>query len=110
MRLLRHLRPRFSLEALLAVMTSLCLWCGYSILWIRQRHAAFRDGISPRGALAEDTAAPARRLLWLLGEGGHTRIVVDTSLISETERDRLRRLFPEAEIREVDFSDPNGGY
>ncbi|QDT72963.1 hypothetical protein I41_21500 [Lacipirellula limnantheis] len=95
---------------MLVAITVLCLWCCYSLLWIRQRHAAFRDGVSPRGAFAEDTLTPAPGLLWLFGEGGHTRIVVDTSLISEPERARLRRLFPEAEIREVDFSDPDGGY
>jgi hypothetical protein len=95
---------------MLVVTTLLCLWCGYSLNWIRQRHVNFKDGMYPLGSFAEDTGTSAPGLLWLFGEGGVTRIVVDTNLISEPERDRLRQLFPEAEIREVDFSDPNDGF
>jgi hypothetical protein len=110
MKLSQLLRPRFTLRAVLVVMTLACLWCGYSLNWIRQRHVIFKEGLSPRGSFAEDTLTPAPAFLWLFGEQGVTRIVVDTSLISESERQRVRRLFPEAEIREVDFSDPDGGY
>lgn len=60
--------------------------------------------------LREDILTPAPSFLWLFGEHGATRIVVDTSLISKCECERVRQLFPEAEIREEDFSDPDGGY
>lgn len=97
-----YLRPRYSLRALLAVMTLLAAWCGYSVDWIRQRDAALDvehidvGMVSVTEWMNGPPAAPG--MLWLFGEEGYLRICFDINEGWEQEQRRLASLFPEAEI------------
>jgi hypothetical protein len=85
-------RPRFSLRAVLVVMTLLCLWCAYSMNWIRQRRQLIESSITTgRGHY---TRAPG--LLFLLGEPGYCDLHVDLEE-DDPEIDRIRAIFPEAQ-------------
>jgi hypothetical protein len=93
-------RLRFSIRAMLVATTLLCLWCGYSMNWIRQRHAAIASGcVTVLEGGAEDVPS-APRLLWLFGEAGYFGILVDAPTDEETAF--AVALFPEvAEVISV---------
>ena len=70
-------RLRFSIRAMLVATTLLCLWCAFSMNWIRQRRAAIVSGcVTVLEGRAEDVPS-APRLLWLFGEAGNFGIWVD---------------------------------
>lgn len=103
---LRNARPRFrfTLRAMLVATTLVCLALAYQLNWIRQRRAALSDGkitavqiLSELGELAQ---APG--VLRYFGEQGQPLIIVHARNAEEwsAERERLARLFPEAEIRQ----------
>ena len=95
-------RFRFSLRTLFVVVTVVCVWLGYQVNWIRQRHAFLaRDGAygtniqepaGPWGPASEVTVDPPWGL-WLLGEKGFGIVVV----LPEVESN-AKRLFPEADV------------
>jgi hypothetical protein len=97
-----HLRPRFSLRFLLVLITLLCLWCGYSVNWMRQRHEALDADDVDVGVMSVTEfmhgAPQAPGMLWLFGEEGYVRICVAESVEWEPVQQRLAALFPEAEI------------
>lgn len=105
-RRLRAARPRFrfTLRAMLVVTTLVCLALAYQLNWIRQRRAALADSsITAIQILGEmGDLAPAPGILRYFGEQGQPLIIVhgregDAWI---AERNRLARLFPEAEIRQ----------
>jgi hypothetical protein len=101
----------FSLRTLLVVMTAFCVWMGYHLNWIRQRHAFLSeqsavlaphlDGLT-NGEKSGYCLAPG--CLWLFGENGRNSVLVSTNSetphqIAPDDLERLRearRLFPEA--------------
>jgi hypothetical protein len=96
------LRPRFSLRALLVAMTFLCIWCGYSVNWIRERREALDAEYVDIGLMSvtEWMNGPPRApgMLWVFGEEGYLRICVDVNGDWGQLQRRLAALFPEAEI------------
>jgi hypothetical protein len=98
-------RLRFSIRAMLVATTLLCLWCGYSMNWIRQRRAAIASGcVTALEGRAEDVRS-APRLLWLFGEAGYFAILVDAPTDEETAS--AIALFPEVdEVISVVHEDP----
>lgn len=93
-------RFQFSLRTLLLVVTfasALMGWVGYSLNWIRQRHAVLED---ERFAIVDhfDDPRAAPSLLWLFGEDGMTYLICDKC--NREDRLVLQRLFPESEIRD----------
>jgi hypothetical protein len=115
-------RLRFSLRTLFVVVTVGCVWIGYSLNWIRQRHefldheVALRHKLPfqdhPNGnrytpnirtcAYGSETVAPS--MLWAFGGQGYEEMWVlaksdDVQELTDDDRRRARlarRLFPEA--------------
>jgi hypothetical protein len=90
---------QISLRTLMLLVTLLCAefaWLGYSLNWIRQRHAAFvseRFGKMDVG-FGQEIDAPS--FLWMFGELG----IPDIWCEKDTAENKatLRQLFPEAKI------------
>ena len=95
MQILSYLRPRYSLRALLVLMTALACFLWYHINWIQQRRAAIEDHLvfSIMFDGVGEQAAPG--LLWMFGEKGHHQLVV-IGLDDGPEVNRMRAIFPEA--------------
>jgi hypothetical protein len=107
---------QFSLGTMLIVVTVVCVWLGYELNWIGQRHAIIKDCYSH----VEDAglrAAPG--LLWLFGEPGYREIrpryytvnwyPLFTPQAAEEhrlERKRIRSLFPEVETIALELNPP----
>lgn len=90
----RHFQ--FSLRTLFALMTVLCIWLGYQLHWIRERHKALAELQQPTIVFFSQTPAPWS-LRWF--ERGVPSIVVDPDVARDAEKiGRLKRLFPEATI------------
>lgn len=92
-----YLRPRYSLRALLVVMTLLAIVMLYHLDWIRQRRELIESGEIDA---ISDTPVRAPGMLALFGEAGHAVISCGANA-DETEEEverRLAALFPEAEI------------
>lgn len=89
--------PRFSLRALLVLMTLLAIWCAYSVNWIRQRRELIASGITQPYATpnGKEVTKLAPGLLFLLGETGYHWINLDMP-DDGPEAERIRTLFPEA--------------
>ena len=96
----------FRLRTLLVLMVPLCgalAWVGFSLNWIRQRHDVLAAQIPLMGTglqLPNDCGAPGG--LWLFGETGHKW--VDCWVADDL--DRLKQLFPEAEVADWSSSLP----
>lgn len=91
----RHRRCfRFSLRTLFVLVTLVAVWLGWSLNWIRQRHAFLRDRRAFVFDTDPDAATPAPRFLWLFGEEGAEYV----RLSSEDQLDytRAKKLFPES--------------
>ncbi len=94
---------RFSLRTMFVVVTVLCVWLGYHLNWIRERHnakvgfghlridAIYPDGTRYTGPIPCHAPWP---LNWL-GEEGHSLVMVPDNYAKE-EIDRIKVLFPEA--------------
>jgi hypothetical protein len=85
----------FSLRTLFVVVTVVGCWLGYSVNWIRQRHAVSESAVNCGTFVIPVKALSAPGLLWIFGERG----VAELSLMlkrSDPEVNRIRRLFPEA--------------
>lgn len=107
MQILSYLRPRYSLRALLVLMTALACFLWYHINWIQQRRAAIEDHLvfSIMFDGVEEQAAPG--LLWMFGEKGHHQLMVN-GLDDGPEVNCMRAIFPEATCsgREEQSSSP----
>lgn len=84
---------RFSIRAILVVMTLLALWCGYSMNWIRQRREVMASGVVSPHSRGRAVSAP--QLLGLFGEAGYARLKVNLQF-NDPEFSRTQSLFPEA--------------
>lgn len=101
---------RFSLRALFLVVTVVCVWLGYHLNWIRQRHAflAEQEAAAANSVNISRTVCEAPLQLRLLGESGIDRlplyVVIDPS--KNQDRDTIlreathwaSRLFPESRL------------
>jgi hypothetical protein len=110
---------RFSLRALFVVVTAVCIWLGYHLNWIRQRHAclAEQEAAAANSVNIPRTVGEAPLPLRLLGEGGIARlplyVVVDKS--KNQDRDTIlpeaihsaSRLFPESRLLVVLHTRPD---
>jgi len=89
-------RARFTVRALLVLMTLLALFFWYHINWIQQRRTAIASGSLAAFEGPGETITSPPGLLRLFGEQGYSRVLVDVSSDEELEPTRL--LFPEAEV------------
>jgi len=96
-------RPRYSLRALLVVMTLFALFFWYHINWIKQRRAAIASGYVTTFEGPGETPPPAPGLLWLFGEKGYNGILIEAHTDDELEPGMS--LFPEAAVANALFSD-----
>ena len=110
---------RFSLRTMFVIVTMVCVWLGYHLIWIRDRH----EILTKHQALAASVSAQEKRLqcgaalrlqtagqrpvgLWILGEPSvpYMQVIVlksDESQIEDFDEEdgrRAKSLFPEAEI------------
>ena len=107
MRLPRAPRLRFSLRALLLVITALALFFGYQLSWIQRRRDVlagnYASAIS-QGAIGARPAQPdAPGLLRFFGQTGVYAIAVTCESESQwnAESRRIGALFPEAKLIRV---------
>lgn len=84
---------RFSIRAILVMMTLLAIWCGYSMNWIRQRREIIESSMAPPLTTGNDVTAPS--LLWMFGEPGYHGILIARQK-DDAEVARVSSLFPEA--------------
>ena len=89
-------KPRFSLKFILIVMMLVCIWCAYSMNWIRQRRAAIKDGWVTPMTYPGDGRQLAPGMLWVFGETGYAAIWVVSKDDIEAKRQEAADLFPEA--------------
>jgi hypothetical protein len=95
---------QFSLRTMFVLVTLACIvlaWVGYSLHWIRQRDDILRQqpimlNIDPFPRI------PAPAGLWLFGEEGVAQVYWRRG--SSPPTDEVQRLFPEAEVTEVEAS------
>ena len=88
---------RFSLRTLFLLVTVFCVWLGYHLNWMRERHAflaSLPKDWQPPPWNTHNTLAPLG--LWLLSETGITSIYIAKG---EDEKINLApKLFPEARV------------
>ena len=102
---------RFSLRTLFVLVTLFGCWLAYQLNWIRERHnAPVLAGIST--AIEATPAGPKEvtiehdppwPLAWF-GERGYSALAVDESY-GEQEIERIRKLFPEADVEPIPSDD-----
>src|ERR1051325_595722 len=106
----------FSLRTLFAVVTIFCIWFGWNVQRMRERHAmldyikthpneillflpvAQKPGYAPQAFHAQ---RPWRKLPWfwtVLGGEPVRGIAIETALYSEDDRHYIQQLFPEATV------------
>ncbi|WP_152099018.1 hypothetical protein [Lacipirellula parvula] len=96
-------RPRFSIRALLALMTLLALFLAYHLNWIRQRRAAIDSGVvTVRAHVAQPwmqlpRAPRPSRILRLFGEETYAALWVNEKAGDDLAA--MAALFPEANLR-----------
>ncbi|QDT76010.1 hypothetical protein [Lacipirellula limnantheis] len=96
MRFHSFIRFRYSLRALLVVMTLLALFFWYHIDWIKQRRASLaQENIKSFGQSPNDAQPSAPGLLWLFGEPGYGNITVENG-DGSVDVEQLQNLFPES--------------
>lgn len=88
-------RVRYSLRALLVLMTALACFLWYHISWIKQRRAALEDQLVLPIMYPGDVEQEAPGLLWMFGEKGYYQLLVN-GLDDGPEANRMRAIFPEA--------------
>ena len=82
---------RFSLRTLFVLVTLVCIYLGWAMNWIRQRHAFLAN----QDALVHNDSVHAPFALRFMGEEGYPYFYLEGS---EEEIRELERLFPEAVI------------
>jgi hypothetical protein len=90
-------RWSFSLRTLFVLVAAFACWLGYSMNWIRERHAALaQDGV--RHALQwRGSTGPMPLSLTILGESTVPVISLGTAEL-HGQKERMRQLFPEATV------------
>jgi hypothetical protein len=111
---------QWSLRTLFVVVTALCVWLGYHLNWIRERHALL-DEPNVTASFLPMQHAPSFSLR-LLGERGANSVFLEypdwvfpkssESDEAQKQKQRSARFFPEAEVRvwtgTVRFADDPG--
>jgi hypothetical protein len=93
-------RFRYSLRALLALMTLFALFFWYHINWIQRRRAATSyAGVTANPSSDSFHPPPAPGLLWMFGEQGYQSVSI-SSQDRQWEAEQLRALFPESDVVE----------
>jgi hypothetical protein len=83
-----------TLLVVVALAAPLMTWAGYSLIWIRERHAVIPWALVPDNS---ETRAPAG--LWIFGERGYAKLYVALAGWPRGwDVARLKELFPEADI------------
>ena len=90
-------RFRFSLRTLFVVVTVACVWLGYQLNWIRQRHEILRKNDQLGGWTGSWPNPKPSWRLHLLREQPVGYIMVGNG-VEESEFRRIASLFPEAEV------------
>ena len=105
MKLLRYLRPRFSIRALLVAIALVAIFLAYHVQWINERREIFRTQTATafEASAAPDTPAPG--LLALFGERGYIVIAMNGEL-PKAEYARVMSYFPEAVLADFCFFEP----
>ena len=99
----KPLKLRFSIRALLALMTLLALFLAYHLNWIRQRRAAIDSGVvTIRAHVAQPwmqlpRAPQPSRILQLFGEETYAALWVNEKAGEDLAA--MASLFPEANLR-----------
>ena len=97
----RWFRFAFSLRTLFVVVTVLCLWLGWNVQQVQERG---RMATRMRGGVVNIPAEPYvgsydPPLVWrLTGAKEISNVYISPTDFNEREYNRIRRLFPEAEI------------
>jgi len=87
---------QFSLRTLFTLMTILCVWLGYQLTWIRERHNALEE--LQQSSVVFNTYKLAPWSIRLI-ERGVPSIAVDPEVARDAVRvKQLQRLFPEATL------------
>jgi hypothetical protein len=95
-RLTFRLGTAFALFAAAAVPLA---WCGYSLAWIRQRHACLSNRAVMEGnPCILPSVAPGG--LWVFGEKGIPELIWDRDSAPAATVAHIRKLFPESVIHE----------
>jgi hypothetical protein len=93
-------RFRYSLRAMLVLMTLFALFFWYHINWIQQRRAAISyAGVTATPSSDSFHPPPAPGLLWMFGEQGYQSVSISTE-DRQWEAAHLHALFPESDIVE----------
>jgi hypothetical protein len=95
---------RFSLRTMLVLVTLVCVVCGYlgwALNWKRQRNVVLMQ--LPLAEIGDISDAPL--LLRLFGVDGVKYVLVSKSVLKQ-DLDRMRALFPEAEVQKSQFVHP----
>jgi hypothetical protein len=99
---------RFSLRTLFVLVTVLCVWLGWHVKWINDRHQALIEFAD--WSKTPNVGEPLRNAPWslrLLGEEPIQWMALEPdSGKKEADRKRLQGLFPEAEIGEWTYPTP----
>jgi hypothetical protein len=108
------LLPRFSLRTMLVAVTVACValsWTGYQLNWIRERRKALARNqyyevlhSRVRDILANWPSAPWT--IRIFGEKGVYELVVFPE-VTDSELERLKHLFPEADVRRPEQPGPD---
>jgi hypothetical protein len=88
---------RFSLRAMLVMVTIMCLYLAWATYWIRQRHELLEIMQHENKVLIVSDDALPPWPLFFLGEHGVSRLEIQHP-ISSDELEEALQLFPEAEI------------
>ena len=88
-------RFRFTIRALLVLMTLLAIWLGYSMNWIRQRRQLIESGVVTPYIPSNGAHTVTPGWLGILGERGYTHLMIDVPH-GNAEFHRIQALFPEA--------------
>ncbi|QDT76011.1 hypothetical protein [Lacipirellula limnantheis] len=95
------MKPRFTIRAILILMTLLAIFLGYHINWIHQRSAAIEDGWIAEVHnywTPDDPHIAAPGLLGLFGQHGYGRLTVILSSDDDPLLSKAASLFPEASL------------
>ena len=92
-------RFRFTIRAIILLMTAIALFLGYHINWIHQRREVLEAGVVESFSNPFEDDEPIvdpPGLLGLFGESGYSNLWLKD--VTEDQLRRTRALFPEAEI------------
>ena len=92
---------RFTLRTWFVLFTAICIWFGYQVNWIRQRHEFMSKMPTDNFYYEEDSSNPVQApgMLWLFGETGNTVSISNLQKATQT-RIKYTYFFPKQESRQ----------